>query len=186
MKQIILIRHAKVDIDNTNKIDSLSLQKWVNDYDTAPIAVDSLPPEQSALLVKEADVVVTSTLRRAIDSAKVLGVEVHMQNALFNEASIPKVNIPYLKLKPKSWLVILRLMLFLGLGKKEASLKASKAQAKKAAIQLETLIKEHDKVALIGHGGMNWLIRKILIKKGWKIEDKVSHQNWGVTILKLT
>ena len=184
MKQIILIRHAKVDIDNTKKIDSLSLQKWVELYDSAPIASESLPTEDTITLVQNTDVVVTSTLRRAIDSAKVLGVEVHTQNALFNEATIPEIVIPYLKLKPKSWLVILRLMLLLGLGKKETSLKASKVQAKKAAMQLETLIKEHDKVALVGHGGMNWLIGKVLIQKGWQLDNKVSHENWGVTILK--
>ena len=184
MKQILLIRHAKVDIDNTKKIDVQSLKNWVESYDTAPIVADSLPPEQTVTLAKKADVMVTSTLRRAIDSAKVLGVEVHMQNVLFNEAAIPEIVIPYLKLKPKSWLVILRLMLLLGLGKKETSLKASKEQAKKAAIELETLAKEHNKVVLVGHGGMNWLIGKVLIKKGWKIENKVSHENWGVTILK--
>jgi len=166
MKQIILIRHAKVDIDNTKKIDVQSLKKWVESYDNASIAVDSLPSEETVILAKKADVVVTSTLRRAIDSAKVLGVEVHMQNALFNEATIPEIVISYLKLKPKSWLVILRVMLLLELGKKETSLKASKEQAKKAAIELETLAKEHNKVLLVGHGGMNWLIGKVLIKKG--------------------
>ena len=184
MKQIILIRHAKVDIDNTKKIDSLSLQKWVELYDSAPIVSESLPTKDTITLAENADVVVTSTLRRAIDSAKVLGVEVHTQNALFNEAAIPEIVIPYLTLKPKSWLVILRLMLLLGLGKKETSLKASKVQAKKAAMQLETLIKEHDKVALVGHGGMNWLIGKVLVKKGWELEGKISHENWGSVVYK--
>ena len=182
MKQIILIRHAKVDIDNTKKIDSLSLKKWVELYDSAPIVSESLPTEDTITLAQNADVVVTSTLRRAIDSAKVLGVEVHTQNALFNEAAIPEIVIPYLKLKPKSWLVILRLMLLLGLGKKETSLKASKVQAEKAAMQLETLIKEHDKVALVGHGGMNWLIGKALVQSGWVQEGKSGHNNWGTSL----
>jgi len=160
MKQITLIRHAKVDIDNAKKIDSLSLQKWVGEYDTAPIVHENMPSTETIALAKNADVVLTSTLRRAIDSAKVLGVEVDEQNKLFNEASIPKIHIPYVKLKPKSWLVILRLMLLLGLGKKETSLKASKTQAKKAAVRLEELSQEYDNVLLVGHGGMNWLIGK--------------------------
>ena len=118
MKQIILVRHAKVDIDNTKKIDSLALQEWINEYDTAPIESESLPTEKTITLSQNADIVVTSILRRAIDSARVLGVEVHAQNPLFNEAAIPEIVIPYLKLKPKSWLVVLRLMLLFGLGKK--------------------------------------------------------------------
>jgi phosphohistidine phosphatase SixA len=183
-RQITLIRHAKVDIDNSQKIDAHSLQRWVEEYDTAPIHAESLPTQETIVLVQSTDVVLTSTLRRASDSAKVLGVDVHEKNELFNEADIPKVNIPYLKLKPKSWLVILRLMLLLGLGKKDASLKTSKAQAKEAAQKLLTLSTEHDHVVLVGHGGMNWLIRQVLVKEGWKLEGKGSHENWGVTVLK--
>ena len=183
MKQITLIRHAKVDIDNTQRIGSLFLSQWVEEYDVAPIYKESLPPKETVALVQNANVVVTSMLSRAIDSAKVLGVEVDEKNELFNEANIPTVNIPFLKLKPKSWLVILRLLLLFGLGKKDTSLKASKNQAKKAANRLLELSAEHGHVVLVGHGGMNWLIRQELVKEGWKIEDKGSHSNWGMTIL---
>ena len=182
MKQIILIRHAKVDIDNTKKIDSLALKKWVELYDSAPIVSESLPTEETICLAQNADVVVTSTLKRAIDSAKVLGVEVHTQNVLFNEAAIPEIVIPYLKLKPKSWLVILRLMLLFGVGKKETSLKGSKVQAKKAAIELEILTKEYTNVALVGHGGMNWLIGKVLTQENWAQKGKAGHDNWAATL----
>jgi broad specificity phosphatase PhoE len=184
MKQITFIRHAKVDIDNSQKIDAHSLQKWIEAYDTAPIHAESLPTQETIVLVQSADIVLTSTLRRASDSAKVLGIEVDEQNELFNEANIPKVNIPFLKLKPKSWLVILRLMLLFGVGKKDASLKASKAQAKEAVQRLITLSKEHDHVVLVGHGGMNWLMSRVLIKEGWKLEGKGSHANWGTIVLK--
>ena len=184
MKQITLIRHAKVDIDNSQKIDSLSLQKWVSEYDTAPIHTESLPPKETVILLQSADVVLTSTLRRAIDSAKVLGIDIDEQNKLFNEANIPEVNIPILKLKPKRWLVILRLMLLLGLGEKDTSLKASKMQAKEAANKLLEFSTEHDHVVLIGHGGMNWLIGQVLMKEGWELDGKGSHENWGTTVLK--
>ncbi|MBA1419943.1 MAG: hypothetical protein FAF03_03535 [Epsilonproteobacteria bacterium] len=182
MKQIILIRHAKVDIDNAKKIDSLSLQKWVDEYDTASIVHENMPSTETIAFAQKVDVVVSSTLRRAIDSAKILGVEVDEQNKLFNEAIIPKVNIPYVKLKPKSWLVILRLMLLLGLGKKETSLKASKAQAKKAAIRLEELSQGYDDVLLVGHAGMNWMIGKELGKEGWVLDTKTGHGNWGMSL----
>ena len=80
--------------------------------------------------------------------------------------------------------MILRLLLLLGLGKKDTSLKASKVQASKAAQILEDYAKEHESVVLVGHGGMNWLIRKVLMKEGWELEGKGSHGNWGVTVLK--
>ena len=185
MKKIILIRHAKVDIDNSKKVDSLALKKWVEQYDHAPILKESLPTGETITLVQNADVVLTSALSRAIDSAKVLGVEVSEENSLFNEAAVPNISVPYLKLRPKTWLVILRLMLFIGLGKKETSFKASKTQAKNAVLHLETLTKVHSIIALVGHGGMNWLIGKALAQRGWIQEGKSGHGNWGVTVFKM-
>ena len=184
MKQITLIRHAKVNIDNSEKINAHALQKWVKEYDTAPIHDKSLPSDTTITLAKSADVVLTSSLKRAIDSASVLGLEVYEKNDLFNEATIPEVSIPHLKLKPKVWLVMLRALLILGLGKKDTSLKASKAQAKQAAQRLITLSAEHDHVVLVGHGGMNWLMGKELVKEGWVLEGKRSHEHWGVTVFK--
>jgi len=183
MNQIILIRHAKVDSDNSEKMDSFSLQKWVEAYDSAPIHANSLPSKEVETHAKNADLVLTSTLRRAIDSAGVLGVEVHEQNPLFDEAGIPEVNIPFLKLKPKTWLVILRVLLLLGLGKKDTSLKASKIQAEAAAKRLLALSAEHERVVIVGHGGMNWLIRKALMQEEWTLEASTGHSNWGMTVL---
>ena len=183
MKQILLIRHGKVDIDDTLKLDAQRLKKWVEMYDKAPIASDSLPEDKTVMAAKDADVVVTSTLRRTIDSAALLGVEIKYKSMLFNEVSIPEVNLPWLKLKAKTWLVLLRLMMLFGFGKKDTSLKISKLKAKKAAAYLNRLSKADEKVALVGHGGMNWLIGKALVKKGWKLEGKVSHENWAVTVL---
>ena len=183
MKQITLIRHAKVDIDNSHKINASSLSSWIEEYDSAPIHTESLPSCETIKHVQCSDVVLTSTLKRAIDSANVLGGEVVEQNKLFNEAAIPEVSIPYLKLKPKSWLVVLRLMLFLGLGKKDTSLKASKVQAKEAVKILLEYVTKHNHVVLVGHGGMNWLLGKELVKEGWVLEGKVSHENWGATVL---
>ena len=185
MKQIILIRHAKVDIDNTQKISATSMQDWVKAYDMAELCSESKPTQKTIDVVKNTDVVVTSALKRAIDSANVLGADIYESNALFNEASIPDVHIVFLKFKPKTWLVILRVLLLFGLGKKDASLKASKFQAKEAVKRLLELVDAHENVVLVGHGGMNWLIRKGLMKEGWLLEPDASNSNWGLTVLTL-
>jgi broad specificity phosphatase PhoE len=75
-------------------------------------------------------------------------------------------------------------MLLVGLGKKDTSLKATKIQAKKAAMRLERLSKEYDDVLLVGHGGMNWLIGNAVLKKGWTMDGKAEHSNWGTTVFK--
>ena len=185
MKQITFIRHGKVDIENIQRIKSSFLPQWVDTYNSAPLHPESLPSHITIKYAAEAEMIITSRLRRAIDSAKILGVRINEKNALFNEASVPHVDIPFLKLKPKSWLLLLRLLLLAGVGKKDTSLKASKSQAKKAAERLSELSLKYDHIVLIGHGGMNWLICKVLLKEGWIPEGKGSHENWGVTVLKL-
>jgi broad specificity phosphatase PhoE len=185
MKQIILIRHGEVDIEYSRKIDSLELQEWVKRYDNSTVKPTSLPSEQTKIDAQDADIVLTSILRRAIDSAKVLGVEVAEENPIFNEAAIPEVNIPFFTLRPRNWLFILRLLLVAGLGKKERSLKASQMRAQKASAYLIEHTKHYNCVALVGHGGMNWLIRKALLNQGWVLKKSPSNRHWGVTLLEL-
>ena len=182
-KQIILIRHAKVDIENSKKIDAVSLKNWVKMYDNAEIYVDSLPTQKTRDLVDQADIVVTSKLQRTIATAKVLGANIYESNALFNEADIPEIEIPFLKFKPNSWLVIVRVLSLLGFGKAAVSLKTSKLQAKEGSQRLMEFSKEHTIVVLVGHGGMNWLLRKALVKEGWTLQADPSSKNWGMTVL---
>jgi len=164
-------------------MDSVSLKDWVEAYDKAEIDASSLPEQMTKELVSNADVLITSSLKRAIDSAKVLGTEIYERNAVFDEAKIPDVNIPFLKFKPKRWLLIVRVLSLFGFGKENTSLNASKQQAKEGRERLLELSSDHDTVVLVGHGGMNWLLRKALMKKGWALAEDPCNKNWGVTIL---
>ncbi len=179
--QIDLVRHAKVDLESTQKINASALHKWVQAYNNAPIQNMILPPEETLRSVQSTEFIVTSSLRRTHDTADLLGVKIDEQNPLFDEAGLPSIDIPLLKLRPKAWLVLLRMLLIFGIGKNDHSLKASKKQAQKATEHLLSLTQTYDHITLIGHGGMNYLIGKALQKRGWRREGKLSHKNLGVT-----
>ena len=185
VKQILLIRHAKVDADYDTTIYAKELKEWIESYDTAPICADSLPSDELRECVLESDIVITSRLNRAIESAQVLGLSVDKQEAIFNEAEIPQITIPYLKLKPKSWFVVLRVWSLLGFGDKNSSLKATKLRAEQATTRLLVLSSEYESVTLVGHGGMNWLMGKELQKRGWRLEPNASMENWGRRVWRL-
>ena len=185
MKQILLIRHAKVDTDYDSTIYASDLKEWVESYDVAPICAESLPSEELREFVLDSNIVITSRLKRAIDSAQVLGLSVDTQEAIFNEAEIPQLTIPYLKLKPKSWFVVLRIWSLLGFGGKSVSLKATKLRAEQATTRLLALSSEYESVTLVGHGGMNWLMGKKLQKRGWRLEPNASMENWGRRVWRL-
>lgn len=181
-KTIILLRHGKVDMDTEVRIDSLALQAWVEEYDKAPLCKESLPSQESIDAVHSGKYVFSSALKRANESAKILKVQVNESDALFNEADIPAVKIPFLKLRPKVWLIILRFLLLFRLGKMNDSFQLSQKRAKKAAESLAKQAEVSQRVVLIGHGGMNWLISKELLKRGWKPRGSASHKNWGLSV----
>ena len=87
------------------------MKNWVKTYDMAEICSESKPTQKTIDVVNSVDVVVTSSLKRAIDSAKLLGTDIYESNAIFNEASIPDVHIAFLKFKAK------RVFVRLGLSK---------------------------------------------------------------------
>ena len=183
MKKITLIRHAKVKIDNETKIDATALPQWIYNYDHASLDEESLAPQETIEAIKNADVVLTSQLRRTIDTAHLLDLEIDEQNELFNEASVPAITIPFFKFKAKTWLIIIRIFLFIELSRKRSRIKEAREEAKKASEHLFLFASKYDNIVVVGHGAKNWLIRKELLKKGWRLEGKPSNRNWGVTVL---
>ncbi len=183
IKKITLIRHAKVKMDNKTKIDATALPQWIYDYDHASLDEESLAPKETIEAVENADFVLTSKLQRTIDTAYLLGLEINEQNELFDEATVPTINIPFLKFRPVTWLTLIRIFLLFELTKKRSRIKESRDDAKKATEHLVTLTSKYDNIVVVGHAGKNWLIRKELLKMGWRLEVKSSNRNWGVTVL---
>lgn len=179
MKRITFIRHAKVDMDSSRPIYARELAAWEEAYNTAPIVTNLLPGDELIRELRDADYVISSTLRRSIDSLKLLEVEIDECNVLFDEAAIPVLNGRFVKLRPVAWLMLFRLLSLLGIGRWANTLRESRADAKKAADRLLHLSNRHDHIVLMGHGVMNWLIRKELSKNGWERKSREMHGNWG-------
>ena len=183
MKKITFLRHARVDMDSSTPITAKMLKSWEEAYNNAPIIKDI--PQNKALhqIFDEVDYILSSTLRRTQDSIALLGRSVDESNVLFNEAQIPILDGHFIKLKPTSWLVLFRILSLVGFGRWAVTLKETKMQAKDASRVLLEQSKEHDNIILVGHGVMNWLIRKELLASDWKSEGKDAHGNWGMTVL---
>jgi broad specificity phosphatase PhoE len=179
---ITLIRHAKVLAKEDTRLYASEVPGWVEHYNEAPIE-ETLPEDAVIQQIKRANVVVETSLSRTHDSLVLLGVEANVRDSVFDEAEVPSGKIPYIKLYPRQWLVVLRLMMLVGMGKGSSSLKASKSRAIQAANELIVLAQRKESVVLMGHGGMNWLIAKALEKEGWScIEDGYSSKNWGYKV----
>ena len=174
-KEIILVRHALVDVNKKETISAKDLKAWVDKYDVTALHPKSIPSQELHQVVNNADYLITSTLNRAIKSANFFNKEIDEKNALFNELSLPHVTIPYFKFKAQTWLIILRLILFFS-NKQHGEIE----KATKALLELSLA---HDKVVLVGHGGINYYMHRSLVQQGWKLEKSASIKNWGMTRL---
>ena len=181
--QLILIRHAKVLMPEEKKICADEMAAWVEAYDRAEIDRTAQLDHTLIEQLKETGVIVASALPRTKASLEMIGITPSECHPLFNEAEIPEVKGRLLKLYPKSWLRLLRVMMLLKVGKKGHMLSAVKRRAEEACLYLEALIEQYGSVALMGHGGMNWIMGKILEKRGWVcVNEKNSSRNWGYKV----
>ncbi len=175
---ITLVRHAPVIADWDVRLSSSQLRGWIDDYDTAPIDT-ALPDLSVQALLRHADYVVASSLRRTHDSLAVLNITPDETDPLFDEAPVPSSDGHLLRLKPHQWLVWYRVLWMLGLLRGDASFRTLRTRAGRAADRLIALAEEHGEVVLMGHGGINHLIGRVLRKRGWKMVTRGGVKNWG-------
>ena len=175
---ITLIRHAPVIADWDTRLSASQLREWIVRYDTLPI--DTTSPEPSVYtIVKKADWIIASSLSRTADSLAVLDAVADEKNALFDEAPIPSGKGRWLRLRPMQWLMYYRWLWMAGLLRGDASFSAVRGRAKKAAERLIDQAQTHGDVVLMGHGGINHLIGRVLRQRGWELQQKGGVKNWA-------
>ena len=186
--EISLIRHGKSQFTENDKITCIDFKNWIEKYDYNGVFEESIYPSETIEKVTNAKIVITSDLKRAVQSAEVLNPEVKaIPDPLFREIELPTRTMKLLdvKLRPQMWAFILRLLWFCGNSNECESLSNAKSRAKKASQQLINYADEYKSVVLVGHGFFNMLIAKELQKKGWKGKRKTSTKHWNCTTYSL-
>jgi len=185
VKTIVLLRHGEVNVDNNTKISAYQFKDWINKYNNSNIRHKIPNKNKVKSILDKADIILASKLKRSIQSIEIFKKTAYEKHNIFNEAQIPYSTWTTIKFTPKLWLIIFRTLWFFGYSKNSKSLKETKILANEAAIKLITLTNSNNYIVLVGHGIMNRLISKVLIKKGWKNTKKSKNQNWDFSIFKL-
>ena len=139
--------------------------------------------------IATANMVITSDLRRSIESASLLNQNVRViSDGLFRETelpTLPRILGMGLKLSPNNWAVILRCLWLMGYSRQCESLVNAKQRAKQASKQLVKYAEEHKTVVLVGHGFFNHLISNELKRMRWEGKRKTSSKHWACTTYSL-
>ncbi len=179
MQKIILLRHAEVDISSDKRIFASEFGRWISKYDSSDIKFKFSSKSEIEHLLNDADILVGSSLKRSTESIEIFGKSDFVIDAVFNEAELPYADWRFFRLNPKIWLVVFRVLWFLGYYKNSESFKMFKLRAKRATKSLIDLSSEDKTVVLVGHGIMNSFIRKELLLVKYKEEKKLENNNWG-------
>lgn len=143
--------------------------QYISDYDAAQ--VEQFVLEHEAIPYKEIKEVYCSTLIRSQLTAKaIFGEEVLLKvDHSFREFERRIFSLPLLRLPIKLWLVIARVLWFLGLNSKDIeSFKEAKRRARKCAEILEEDANQNATTVLVAHGLLNNFILWELKKMGWQ------------------
>ena len=168
MLEIVLVRHGRPLMDHHSRIRGPESAAWVAGFEQAPLDETLRPPPALMARAAAAQCIVTSTLRRSIESAALLapGRPV-LTDLLFVEAGMPVAMPGSLAIRPKHWNVFARIAWMAGWSKGTESWQAARHRAKRAAERLSELAGKHGSVLLVGHGMLNALLQRALRRTGW-------------------
>ena len=183
--KIILIRHAKVDVNIYTLTYASELKKYLTLYNNASIQKEFCNENNIRKILNNSDKIFCSQLKRSIASVELYEKKPNLCDAIFNEAGLPFSDWRGVKLPLVVWSMLFRIMWFFGYAHNGESLAKAKGRATKGAEKLMNSFEEASTVTLLGHGLMNRLIAKELLRQGWKSSAKMGTDNWDYGVFEL-
>ncbi len=178
---IVLARHGEPALSRKIKLDAAAYDRWWAAYEVGGILPGQTPPETLMQAARGADVVFCSTRRRAIETAEALGLDrPFTHDAMFVEAPLPAPRTPaFLRLGPKAWGVITRLLWYLGHNGGQESRRAAWIRARAVADRLVAEAEAGREVLVVAHGFFNGMVGVELTRRGWRCVRDQGFKYWS-------
>ena len=169
--RIITARHGMPNMNREVRITAREYGRWWARYDESGLAPGEEPPQSLVDLASECEVVLCSTLPRAIETADKIVDDARIvpQDALFIEAPLPPPPVPWIRLSPTAWGRISRAFWFLGYSPDGVEgHRTARRRVRKIADLLIEEASDGDDVLLCAHGYLNWMFDRHIRRRGWR------------------
>lgn len=177
---IIIVRHGKPSLSRKVRLTWSEFLDWWKKYDEGGIVPDQKVPEKIKAYAKEADVIVSSPLRRAVESARLAsGREPDVIEPGLIEAALPAPNTGPLKMGPKSWGTFSRCLWYVGWSGGMESHTDARARAEAMCDVLAEHASGGKLVFVTAHGWFNRMVKGSLKKRGWKCVKQNGDLHWS-------
>lgn len=183
-QKIFLIRHARPMVARQGFPNAVSARQFLSDYDAAQ--VEEFVLQHEAIPYKEIKEVYCSTLVRSQLTARgIFGEQVLLKiDHNFREFERKIFSLPLLRLPIRIWLVVARVLWFLGLNHKGIeTFGEARQRARKCAQILADDANQNGTTVLVAHGLLNNFIRWELMRMGWQHSVKGGNSFLAVHVL---
>ncbi len=178
--RIILVRHGKPALSRKVWLTWRGYRHWWQQYDAGGLAETQKMPPKVKRLADEADLLISSPLRRAIETAQLLrGKAPDLIDEDLVEAALPPPHLGPLKFRPKSWGTFARIVWFVGWSDGLESHREARARANKMALKLADHASGGKTVLVTAHGWYNRMLKGSLKKQGWKCISQNGDLHWS-------
>ncbi|WP_017932249.1 histidine phosphatase family protein [Robiginitomaculum antarcticum] len=176
---LIIARHGRPALSRKVRLTWREYRDWWQAYDAGGLADDQIAPNGISTLAQEADLVVSSTLPRAMQTAHIArSAAADLVDVVFVEAPLPPPHLPLLKLRPKTWGTLARICWFWGFPDGMETVDEARIRAGEAAEMLEREASGGKLVLLTAHGWFNRMIRTQLVRRGWVCTENQGDLHW--------
>ena len=163
----------------SNKINSTEFLECLEMYKSCGISETSKPKDNAIDIFKDFKAVVSSDLKRSVESASLLSSRGSLIiDSMFREIEDSFITIPFVKLTPRTWSNIFILLWFAGAFELKKAFREGKLRARNCAAKLASLAEEHGKALFVGHGFINKYIAEELNSLGWEGPKMPSKRYW--------
>ena len=172
---ITLARHGEPALSRKVRLDAAGYAEFWARYEEGGILEGQAAPADLIEAAKAADVIFTSSRRRAVESARlVLGERTFEEDVCFIEAPLPPPPLPaFIRMSPRIWGFFSRVSWwwFNHHAGQETRAQAT-VRARDAAKRISDAADQGRNVLVFAHGFFNAMLGLELIRLGWK-------RTWG-------
>jgi len=181
--RILLIRHGQPHIELSPRTSHAGFAEYIDAYEQAGLSPTNLPPAELRDLVRELDHVFTSDRPRSHQSAAALAPHAELiADPLFCEAPLASPRIPLLSMRVPKWAVVSRILWHAGFHPEIENPRGAAKRAVQAAEILIARAKTNGATALVAHGYFNWMIGRVLLKRGFQRTGSHQARYWNTVI----
>ena len=177
---IIIARHGKPALSRKIRLTWQEYRDWWKQYDIGGLAEKQKIPKKLKTLAEKADIVISSSLLRARESAQLAsGREPDFVYDELIEAALPSPPLGPLKFRPKTWGTWSRIVWYWGW----PDGMESHSEARQRANAMCDVLADHAKggktVYVSAHGWFNRMLKGSLKKRGWKCVSQNGDLHWS-------